>query len=138
MPKIEKKTMKNVKVNRNLSRNKMYSSSLISFIIAFSMLIISLVLNAEYILMDLGDSVGENLLEDLIKSGLLIIFFFFTLISLGNYFELNGKVMAIPHIIALCILTLILASKDGSTFILCFFGIAAVLIYFYFLQNKVK
>jgi hypothetical protein len=138
MPRIEKKTMKDVKMDRATSRQKMYTSAILSYIIAVILLIVSLLINAEFIHFNFGDSVGLNLLEDIVRAGIIILFFFFLLISAGNYFELKGQVMELPHLIIISVIALILAIKDGSAFILSFLGVIGILIYFYLLQPKVK
>ncbi|MHA1745473.1 MAG: hypothetical protein ACTSWW_05710, partial [Promethearchaeota archaeon] len=110
MPKIQKEAKKRKEKVRDLEsqkiqlKQKMFSSSVKTYLFAAIFLIISFIFNGQLIpkwvdtvSIALGADSGAIspivLLDLLIKSFSIILFFFFSFVSIGNWRELSGYIL---------------------------------------------
>lgn len=126
------------KIEQSLLKQKMFLSALITWIIAGVFLIFSILMSLAVIKIPNTDtSTGLKVLDVAIKSILIILFFFFMLISIGNLRELRGYIMNLKELIFLLIITLIQGVTDGWVFFISAVGVIILIIYFYLIQIKV-
>ena len=155
MPKIQKEAKKRKKKVRDLEsqkiqlKQKMFSSSVKTYLFAAVFLIISFIFNGQLIpkwvdivSIALGADSGAIspivLLDLLIKSFSIILFFFFSFVSIGNWRELSGYILTWKEMTILLVFSLIQATTDGSVFIVSSIGIVIILFYMYFIQGKIE
>ena len=155
MPKIQKEAKKRKEKVRDLEsqkiqlKQKMFSSSVKTYIFAAIFLIISFIFNGQLIpkwvdivSIALGADSGAIspivLLDLLIKSFSIILFFFFSFVSIGNWRELSGYILTWKEMTILLVFSLIQATTDGSVFIISSIGIVIILFYMYFIQGKIE
>jgi len=155
MPKIQKEAKKRKEKVRDLEsqkiqlKQKMFSSSVKTYLFAAIFLIISFIFNGQLIpkwvdivSIALGADSGAIspivLLDLLIKSFSIILFFFFSFVSIGNWRELSGYILTWKEMTILLVFSLIQATTDGSVFIISSIGIVIILFYMYFIQGKIE
>ena len=155
MPKIQKEAKKRKEKVRDLEsqkiqlKQKMFSSSIKTYLFAAIFLIISFIFNGQLIpqwvdtvSIALGADSGAIspivLLDLLIKSFSIILFFFFSFVSIGNWRELSGYILTWKDMTILLVFSLIQATTDGSVFIISSIGIVIILFYMYFIQGKIE
>ena len=153
MPKIEKEISQQDR-NRSMETKKfslklnMYKSSITTFGLAAVFLVISFVFNARLIpvwvdkinaaMPEHGEALPAIVILDIaIKSLSIILFFFFVVVSVGNFQELRGYVINWKYMIVLVILALIQGSTDANVFIFSLLGVAIILAYMYFIQARI-
>jgi len=132
---------------KTMIKLQMFNSAKITYIIAFIFFIISFLFNGLIIspwveLVENSVKVAEGptflgVIDTLIKSFSIILFFLFTFISLGNYQELRGYIMTWKEMTVLVVLTLAQATINGDVFIISALGIVIIVIYMFFIQVKV-
>jgi hypothetical protein len=126
------------KMDQSLLKQKMFLSALITWIIAGIFLVFSILMSLEVIKIPNTDSsTGLKVLDVAIKSILIILFFFFMFISMGNLRELRGYIMNWKELIFLLIITLIQGVTDGWVFFISTVGVILIIIYFYLIQVKI-
>ena len=155
MPKIQKEAKKRKEKVRDLEtqkiqlKQKMFSSSMKTYLFAAIFLIISFLFNGQLISQwvetvstALGDESGAIspivLLDLVIKSFSIILFFFFSFVSMGNWRELSGYILTWKEMVILLVFSLVQATTDGSVFIISSIGIVIILFYMYFIQGKIE
>ena len=155
MPKIQKEAKKRKEKVRDLEtqkiqlKQKMFSSSMKTYLFAAIFLIISFLFNGQLISQwvetvstALGDESGAIspivLLDLVIKSFSIILFFFFSFVSMGNWRELSGYILTWKEMAILLVFSLVQATTDGSVFIISSIGIVIILFYMYFIQGKIE
>jgi hypothetical protein len=146
MPKMKKedviqkqKEATEQRLERNLLKQKMFTSSLITFIISgvfllFSMLFAFAVLKIP----NPDEKTWIKVIDVLLKGGLIIGFFFFMLVSLGNLQELRGYIVSWKELVFLLIISLFQATTEGYVFLTASIGIILFLIYMYFIQGRIN
>jgi hypothetical protein len=127
---------------------RMFNSAKITYLLALGFFVISFIFNGMLIngwVQLVNDAVSNSdgptllgIVDIIIKSLSIILFFFFGLISLGNYQELKGYVVNWKELVILLVLSLFQATTSGTVFIVSVLGISLILIYFYFMQSKVS
>jgi len=127
------------RLERNLLKQKMFTSSLITFIISgvfllFSMLFAFAVLKIP----NPDEKTWIKVIDVLLKGGLIIGFFFFMLVSLGNLQELRGYIVSWKELVFLLIISLFQATTEGYVFLTASIGIILFLIYMYFIQGRIN
>jgi len=155
MPKIQKEAKKRKEKVRDLEsqkiqlKQKMFSSSVKTYLFAAIFLVVSFIFNGqliskwvETVSTALGNDSGSIspivLLDLLIKSFSIILFFFFSFVSIGNWRELSGYILTWKEMTILLVFSLIQATTDGSVFIVSSIGIVIILFYMYFIQGKIE
>lgn len=77
-----------------------------------------------------------NIIDSIIKVILILLFFIFMIISMGNYSELTGKPLNFKDIILLSVLSLIQAFRNPIVFTFTLVGLLILLTYLYLLQDN--
>ena len=137
MSKILKKSEKEVnsKITQNRDEIFAYRSVIISAILSGIFFIGSLFFNLKIITVFLNQSLLWNLLNILIGTILILLFFFFMIVSLGNYKELVGNPISWKEILLIILFSLGQSILNLWVFILSFLGIIFILIYFLLVQE---
>ena len=147
MPKIAKSSNKSSKKRDIESQKaklklKMFKSSRTTYFITISCLIISFIFNGNILANETGwgssSSTAISVLDIIIRSLSVILFFFFGMISVANWQELRGYVMTWKEMAVLLILSLIQTTIKGNVFLISLIGISLVLTYLYFVQGKIE
>ncbi|MHA1856574.1 MAG: hypothetical protein ACTSYY_11055 [Promethearchaeota archaeon] len=157
MPKIKKdkkskeEKLKNLEISKAEAKRSMFSSSIITYLIAAIFLVISFIFNGNLInvwvekitnaqsVIDEGGAPSFIYVMDIIiKSFSVILFFFFTFISIGNFQEYRGYIMTWKEMLILLIITLLQVSTNFTIFLITFVGIILCITYFYFIQGKIE
>jgi hypothetical protein len=130
MSKISKNDIKSDKTNFA------YRTVIRSVILAGIFLALSFIFNGEMIKIYEGTNVILMILVAVLKVSLILIFFIFSVVSIGNYKELSGKPLNLKNIILLCLLSLLQAFRDPIVFVFTLFGLGILLVYFYISQDS--
>ena len=128
------------KINRNDNRSDntdfAYKTVIRSVILAGLFLVLSFIFNGEIIKIYEGTNDFLIILDALFKVVLILLFFIFSMISIGNYKDLSGKPLNIKDIILLCIISLLQAFRNPIVLVFTLFGLAILLVYFYISQES--
>ncbi len=157
MPKIKKEKkkreekIKNLEIRKTEVKSTMFSSTLITYVIAAIFLVISFIFNGSIIsgwvqkIVEAKNVIDEGgspsfiyIIDIIIKSFSVILFFFFVFISIGNFQEYRGYIMTWKEMLSLLIISLLQVSTDFTLFFITAIGITICIIYFYFLQGKIE
>ena len=163
MPKLSKQERKkgnNIKNAKNLSNRQaklqkiqyekstekvyMFNSIIKTFILMILFFVISLLYNGRILTLgnledpEAAKSTLETITHIGVKAGSVILFFFFGMITIGNYQELKGYTMGWKGILLLFVLSILLASTEGDIFFVSLLGIVLVMGYLYMVQGKVQ
>ncbi len=149
MPKISKKStskkyqskqdrLKQMKIEQAQKRSLMFKSTILTYILAAVFFTRSMLFNGRFIELDFGESTGAAIGEVFLKAAIVVLFFFFALISIGNYQEMKGYVATWKELVLLIIISLLMAASKGTVFFASLLGIVLVLTYIYFLQGKTE
>jgi len=76
------------------------------------------------------------IIDIIIKLVAILLFFFFMVISIGNYKELTGRPLDFKLILLMFVLSLLQAFRDPIVFTFTFFGLAIIIIYMFFVQEN--
>jgi len=143
MPKFKKEPKKKTKSKKNLPRDKLILKSVkISAILAGIFLVLSLFFNGTewffegIIIKYIKREIYWEILDNTIKVGVILLAFFFMMISLGNYKELTGKPVKLKEILFLLGLSLIQTIRSLIVFIFTLIGLFAILFYLYLIQES--
>lgn len=136
MSKIKKDTAKTTNSkSKQIVEKSAVRSVMISAIIGGFLFFISIIFNGEIITLFPTDEIGFLIIDMIIKAVIILLFFIFMLISVGNYKELTGKPVSFKEIVLLFFLSLIQAFKNPWVFLLTFIGLIMLIIYFYLIQE---
>ena len=149
--KIKEEKIKNLEIQKVKVKNTMFSSTLITYALAGIFLLISFIFNGSIIsgwvenvveakiAIDNGDAPSFIYIMDiLIKSISVILFFFFLFISFGNFQEYRGYIMTWKEMIIIFVISILQVSSNFTTFFITTIGITICITYFYFLQGKIE
>ena len=144
----KKAKVQQVERQKTMIKLQMFNSAKVTYTIALIFFIISFLFNGliispwiELVENSVEGAEGPTFLgviDIVIKSGAIIIFFLFAFISLGNFQELRGYIMTWKEMTVLIVLTLIQATANGNVFIISSLGIIIIVIYMFFIQAKVS
>ncbi|MFX1392740.1 MAG: hypothetical protein ACFFAH_15805 [Promethearchaeota archaeon] len=142
MPKFKKEQKKKSKSTK-IPRDKLILKSVkISAILAGIFLILSLFFNGTQwffegiIIKYVNNEIYWEILDNTIKVGVILLAFFFMMVSLGNYKELTGKPVKLKEILFLLGLSLIQTIRSLIVFIFTLIGLFAILFYLYLIQES--
>ena len=138
MSKIKKENLKSGTVNRKpKSKEKStYRSVILSAIIAGILLIISILLNGGYLSLFPSETVLLQTLDITIKVLVILFFFIFMTISIGNYKELTGKPLDLKLIAIIFIFSLIQAFRDSIVISFSLIGLLLITVYLFLVQEN--
>jgi hypothetical protein len=137
MSKFKKDQLKSNKKTRKakLDEDFAYKTVLLTAIFSGIILVLSLLFNAQIITIFMIENTFWYYIDILIKVLLIILFFLFSVISIGNYKELSGKPLGFSLVLLLFILSLIQAFGSAVVFGFSFIGLIILVTYFYFVQE---
>ena len=130
--------MSKIKKNEIKSDNSnfAYKTVIRSVILAGLFLASSFLFNGEIIKIYTGTNDILIILNDVFKAALILLFFIFSIISIGNYKELSGKPLNLKDIIFLCVISILQAFRNPIVFVISLFGLLILLVYFYISQES--
>lgn len=146
--KIKEEKLKNLEIRKRKVKSTMFSSTLITYGLAAIFLVLSFIFNGNLIsgwVQKVAEATDEGgaptfiyIMDIIIKSFSVILFFFFNFISIGNIQEFRGYIMTWKEIIFLLLISLLQVSSNFTIFFITTIGITICVIYFYFLQGKIE
>ncbi|TFG03635.1 MAG: hypothetical protein EU542_01580 [Promethearchaeota archaeon] len=122
-------------VKSKLDENFAYKTVLLTAILSGIFLFISLLFNAQIITIFMVENTIWFYIDIFIKVLIILLFFLFSIISIGNYKELSGKPLDFKLVFLLFILSLIQAFRNPWVFGFTFLGLLVIIAYFYFIQE---
>ncbi|MBY9016663.1 MAG: hypothetical protein KGD68_13300 [Candidatus Lokiarchaeota archaeon] len=138
MSKIKKENLKSGTVNRKpkLKEKSAYRSVILSAVIGGLLLIISILLNGGYLSLFASEHILFQTLDTTIKVLVILFFFIFMTISIGNYKELTGKPLDLKLIVIIFIFSLIQSFRDSIVFSFSFIGLLMIIVYLFLVQEN--
>lgn len=142
MPKFKKEIKKKSDSKRVPEEKLILKSAKISAILAGVFLVLSLFFNGTELFFEgiiikyVNKEVYWEILDNVIKAGVIVLEFFFMMISLGNYKELTGKPVKLKEILFLFGLSLVQTIRSLIVFILTLVALIIVIFYLYLIQES--
>ena len=133
------------KGNNNLKRetdnqinneNFAYKSVVLSAVLAGIFLLISVLLNGEILTFFISDITIIYVVGIILRVIIILLFFIFMMISIGNYKELSGKPLDFKFVILIFIFSLAQGFRDPIVFFFSFVGLIFLLVYIYLIQER--
>ena len=125
----------NSKVKQAFNEKFAYRSVIFSVIFGGIFLTISIFFNIEIITVFMDKNVLFDILDVFIKTSVILLFFFFMMISIGNYKEIVGKPISWKEFLFLIVLSLGQSILNLWVFTFTVLGIIIILIYLYLIQE---
>lgn len=137
MSKFKKNQTKSNKTNAKseFDESFAYKTVVLTAILSGILLIISLLFNTQIIATFMVENTIWFYIDISIKVLVILLFFVFSIISIGNYKELSGKPMDFKLILLLFVLSIIQAFRNSWVFGFTFLGLLVIIAYFYFVQE---
>ena len=136
MSKIKKENLKSGTVNRKLEEKSAYRSVILSTVISGILLITSILLNGGYISLFTNENILFQTLDITIRVLVILFFFIFMTISIGNYKELTGKPLDLKFIVVIFIFSLIQSFRDSIVFSFSLIGLLLIVVYLFLVQEN--
>ncbi len=138
MSKIKKENSKSRTVNRKpiLKEKSAHRSVKLSAIIAGILLVISILLNGGYLTLFASETILQQTLDITVKVLVILFFFIFMTISIGNYKELTGKPLDLKLIVLIFIFSLIQSFRDSIVFSFSLIGLLIIIVYLFLVQEN--
>jgi hypothetical protein len=135
VPKDQIKEQK-IKIKRRSDDKFAYRTVIISCSLGLIFYIISLLFNFGIISIFRNNNAFFALVEIFIEVAVILLFFLFMMISIGNYKELMGDPLNWKEFILLLILSLGQTILNFLVFIITFIGLILIILYFYLVQES--
>ncbi|MFX0076363.1 MAG: hypothetical protein ACFE96_13035 [Candidatus Hermodarchaeota archaeon] len=138
MSKIRKNPSKSESTKRKtkFTEKTAYRSVIFSGILGGLFLVLSIFINGEIVVIFTSEELLWVGLNITLKVLIILLFFIFAMISIGNYKELTGRPMDFKIIIFIIFLSLIQAFRDSTVFSFTFISLLVLVIYFYVVQES--
>jgi hypothetical protein len=138
MSKIRKDSTKTESIKRKpkFIEKTAYRSVILSGILGGVFLVLSIMINGEFIVIFTSDELLWVGIDITIKVLIILLFFIFMMISIGNYKELTGKPIDFKIILLVLFLSLIQAFRDSTVFSFTLICLLVVVVYFYVVQES--
>jgi hypothetical protein len=138
MSKIRKNNAKSEAIKRKpkFIEKAAYRSVILSGILGGVFLVLSIVINGEFIVIFTSDELLWVSIDIAIKVFIILFFFLFIMISIGNYKELTGKPITLKIILLILFLSLIQSFRNSTVFSFTLIGLLVIVIYFYVVQES--
>jgi len=142
MPKFKKEIKKKSESKRIPEQKLILKSVKISVIFAGVFLVLSLFFNGTewffegIIVKYVKKEIYWEILDNMIKVGVIVLQFFFMMISLGNYKELTGKPVKLKEILFLFGLSLVQTIRSLIVFIFTLVALIIVIFYLFLIQES--
>ena len=141
MSKIPKDQIKEqkLKIKRRSDDKFAYRTVIISCVLSIMFYVVSLLFNVIFVIIEISIFTNINILFDmldvLIKVVIILLFFLFMMISVGNYKELTGKPLDWKELLLLIVLSLGQTLLNLWVFTFTFIGLLVIIIYLYIVQE---
>jgi len=138
MSKIRKDTAKSESIKRKpkFTAKAAYRSVILSGILGGLFLALSIILNGEFITLFTSDDLLWVSIDTVLKVLIILLFFLFMMISIGNYKELTGKPIDLKIILLIFSFSLIQSFKNTIVFSFSLIGLLVIVIYLYIVQES--
>lgn len=138
MPKFEKSTNKKLIKGQDLNDQFAFRSLLVGLILGGIFFLISILFNVADILSltDLMQNAPIVIVDIVIKVISPLLFFFFMIISLGNYKNLLGKPLDWKDLFILFILSLFQTIRNSTVFGITLLALLGIVFYIYITQEN--
>ncbi|MHA2007410.1 MAG: hypothetical protein ACXABO_06695 [Promethearchaeota archaeon] len=124
-----------IKKTRKTDEKFAYRTVIISAVLGIIFYIFSLLLNLGFVSIFNSTSAIFGLIDGLIKVVVILLFFLFMMISIGNFKELTGKPLDWKELFLLLIVSLMQTILNLGIFIFTLIGLIIILIYLYLIQE---
>lgn len=143
MPKFKKETEKvKKKKKKKISEDQFaYKSVKVSAVLSAFFLVVSLILNGTEYFFDgiftqyVANETLWDIVDNVIKSAVIMLFFFFALVSIGNFKELTGKPASMKEMLLLIGLSLSQTIRIFWVFLITMIMLVIVLVYLSLVQS---
>ena len=139
MPKFQKEPGKESKIREKQSFNEDFAfrSLIITTVVGVACFIISILVNVVeiYSILNIQNSFFD-LIDLTIRISVVLLFFFFMMISLGNYKDLLGKPSNWKDLIFLFFLSILQTLRNTYVFGFTLLGLLILLFYLYLIQES--
>ncbi len=133
----EKETVEKQKPKKILSTDELIiKSGIISFYLAGIFFVISILFNSGIVTIFMNQNLYLDIVDILIKTISIILFFLFLSVAVGNVEEINGKIFGWKKLTILIIISLIQSIRNGWVFLFSSLGIIILILYFWLVQES--
>jgi len=138
MSKIRKDTAKSEspKKKPKFIEKAAYRSVILSGILGGVFLVLSIMLNGEFITVFTSNDLLWVSIDIVLRVLIILFFYFFMMISIGNYKELTGKPIDFKIILLIFLLSLIQSFKNSIVFSFTLIGLLVIVVYLYVVQEN--
>ena len=138
MSKIRKDNAKSesIKSKPKFIEKAAYRSVILSGILGGVFLVLSIMLNGEFITIFANNDLLWVSIDSVLKVLIILLFYLFMMISIGNYKELTGKPINFKIILLVFFLSLIQSFKNTIVFSFSLIGLLVIVIYLYIVQES--
>jgi hypothetical protein len=112
-----------------------YRTVIFTAIITGTLFIASLLFNGEIISLTFSNNLIFELVEIVIRTILILLFFLFFTISYANYRDLVGKPIGWKELLFILVLSIIQSILNVYVFLLSLIGLILILMYLYLIQE---
>ena len=131
-PEMTSKKLKKSKSKEDFA----YKTVVISAILGGFFLLLSLLFNGYIITIFMDIDVLFDIIDVSVKVGVILLFFFFAIISIGNYKELTGKPIEIREVVLIFFLSLAQSFLNPYVFLLTLVGLVVIIFYLFLVQDS--
>jgi len=133
----EKETVEKKKPKKILSTDELIiKSGITSFYLAGIFFVISILFNSGIVTIFMNQNLYLDIVDILIKTISIILFFLFLSVAVGNVEEINGKIFDWKKLTILIIISLIQSIRNGWVFLFSSLGIIILILYLWLLQES--
>lgn len=133
----EKETVEKQKPKKILSTDELIiKSGITSFYLASIFFVISILFNSGIVTIFMNQNLYLDIVDILIKTISIILFFLFLSVAVGNVEEINGKIFGWKKLTILIIISLIQSIRNGWVFLFSSLGIIILILYLWLLQES--
>ncbi len=138
MSKIRKDIAKSESIKRKpkFIEKAAYRSVILSGILGGVFLVLSIMLNGEFITIFTSNDLLWVSIDIVLRVLIILFFYFFMMISIGNYKELTGKPIDFKIILLIFFLSLIQSFKNSIVFSFTLIGLLVIVVYLYVVQEN--
>jgi len=138
MSKIRKENAKSesIKSKPKFIEKAAYRSVILSGILGGVFLVLSIMLNGEFITIFASNDLFWVSIDSVLKVLIILLFYLFMMISIGNYKELTGKPINFKIILLVFFLSLIQSFKNSIVFSFTLIGLLVIVVYLYVVQEN--
>ncbi|MFX0010911.1 MAG: hypothetical protein ACFE9R_11390 [Candidatus Hermodarchaeota archaeon] len=127
----------NLEMGRQINEESFaYKSVIFSAVLAGIFLFISILFNGEIFTFFTSDNSIFYVVGIILRVAIILLFFIFMMISIGNYKELSGKPIDFKVVILIFIFSLAQGFRDPVVFFFSFVGLICLLVYIYLIQER--